>query len=54
MAPEKDRAGTCAVCQGYVKWASTIFALSEPQLLVADLATVHLDLAAAERGFFVP
>jgi len=48
------RAGSCEACQGYVKWVTAMFALSEPQLLVADLATVHLDLAAAERGFFVP
>ena len=51
---DRYRAGTCDACKGYVKWASTILALSEPQLLVADLATLHLDLAAAERGSFVP
>jgi len=51
---DRYRAGTCDACRGYVKWVSTIFALSEPQLLVADLATLHLDLAAVERGFFVP
>jgi FdhE protein len=50
---DRYRAATCEVCHGYVKWVSTLFALTEPQLLVADLATVHLDLAAAERGFYV-
>ena len=51
---DRYRAGTCDLCHGYVKWVSTIFSLSDPQLLVADLATLHLDLAAADRGFFVP
>jgi FdhE protein len=51
---DRYRAGTCDDCRGYVKWVSTLFALTEPQLLVADLATIHLDLAAAERGFYVP
>ncbi len=49
----RHRAGTCDACHGYVKWVSTIFSLTEPQLLVADVATLHLDLAAAERGFYV-
>jgi hypothetical protein len=48
------RAATCAACQGYVKMVATLDALSAPQLLVTDLATLHLDLAAADRGFFVP
>jgi FdhE protein len=47
------RAATCDACGGYVKTLTTLSALSEPALLVADLATLHLDLAAAERGFFV-
>jgi FdhE protein len=51
---DRYRAGACDLCHGYVKWVSTMFALAEPQLLVADLATLHLDLAAAERGYFVP
>jgi FdhE protein len=50
---DRLRAGTCEECRGYVKWTSTMFPLSTPQLLVADLATLHLDLAAAERGYFV-
>jgi FdhE protein len=47
------RAATCDACGGYVKTLTTLAALSEPALLVADLATLHLDLAAAERGYFV-
>jgi FdhE protein len=48
------RAATCEACRGYVKMLSTLGALAPPRLLVADLATVHLDLAAAERGYAVP
>jgi FdhE protein len=44
------RAATCEACHGYVKMLSTLAALDGPQLLVADLATTHLDLAAAKRG----
>jgi FdhE protein len=47
----KFRAATCGVCKGYVKMISTLAALSPPRLLVADLETMHLDLAAADRGF---
>ncbi len=47
----KYRAATCDACRGYVKMISTLSALSPPRLLVADLATMHLDLAAADRGF---
>src|SRR5262249_11280880 len=48
------RAATCDACRGYVKMLSTLAALDGPQLLVAVLATVHLDLAAAERGYGAP
>lgn len=48
------RAATCEECRGYVKLVSTLTALTDPQLLVTDLATLHLDLAAAERGYLVP
>jgi FdhE protein len=46
------RAAVCDACRGYVKTVATLAPLSEPALLVADLATTHLDLAAAERGYF--
>jgi FdhE protein len=45
------RAALCDVCHGYVKMLSTLAALSPLSLLVADVATLHLDLAAAERGY---
>jgi FdhE protein len=47
----KYRAATCGVCKGYVKMISTLDALSPPRLPVADLETMHLDLAAADRGY---
>jgi FdhE protein len=46
----KYRVSTCDACHGYVKMVSSLMALSPLQMLVADVATVHLDLAAAERG----
>src|SRR5699024_8269554 len=45
------RAATCEECRGYVKMISTLGALSGPQLWVADLETIHLDLVMAERGY---
>src|SRR5262249_30321730 len=50
----RQRAATCTECHGYVKQVSTLAALRGPRLLVANVATVHLDLAAAERGFAAP
>jgi FdhE protein len=49
----KYRAVTCDVCRGYGKMLSTFTALSPTQLLAADVATLHLDLVAAERGYAV-
>ncbi len=45
------RAATCDQCHCYVKTLSSLAALSPAELLVADVATLHLDLAAAERGY---
>jgi FdhE protein len=45
------RAAVCDVCRGYVKMLSTLSQLPPLSLLVADTATLHLDLAAAERGY---
>jgi hypothetical protein len=36
---------------GDTKMVSTLFALEPLQLLVMDAATLHLDLAATERGY---
>jgi FdhE protein len=48
------RAATCDACHGYVKMVTALSALNPPRLLVVDLATMHLDLAAAERGYAPP
>jgi FdhE protein len=45
------RAALCEACRGYVKMLSTLARLPPLSLLVADAATLHLDLAAAERGY---
>jgi FdhE protein len=50
----KERAATCDACQGYIKMVSSLQELTGPGLLVKDLSTVPLDLAASQRGFFVP
>jgi FdhE protein len=47
----KCRAATCEECRQYVKMVSTLTPLSPLQLLVTDVATVPLDLLAADRGF---
>jgi FdhE protein len=47
-------AATCGACRGYVKMVSTARPLSGPQLLVMDLATMYLDVAAAEQGYSAP
>lgn len=48
------RASTCEACRGYVKMVTSLARLSAPALLVANVATLHLDLAAADRGFMSP
>jgi FdhE protein len=45
------RAATCDDCRHHLKMQSTLTALTPPHLLVADLATLHLDLIAADRGY---
>jgi FdhE protein len=45
-----SRVAICEACRGYVKMVSSLSALTPLRLLVADVATLHLDLAAAERG----
>ena len=45
------RVATCDACRSGVKMLSTLSALPPLMLLVADAATLHLDLAAADRGY---
>jgi FdhE protein len=47
------RAATCDACRTAVKTLNTLSALPPVMLLVADAATLHLDLAAADRGYGV-
>jgi formate dehydrogenase accessory protein FdhE len=49
-----QRAVTCERCHCYYKAIATLAPLSAPQLLVADLATLHLDLIALERAYAPP
>ncbi|MFL5241923.1 MAG: formate dehydrogenase accessory protein FdhE [Gemmataceae bacterium] len=48
------KAAVCNQCHGYVKMMSTLTALPPLPLLVADVATLHLDLIASERGYSCP
>jgi FdhE protein len=50
----RHRAATCDACRGYVKMIATLAPLSGPALLVANVATLHLDLVAADRGYASP
>ncbi len=47
-------AATCDACKCYLKMVSTLTPLTGPQLLVADLASMYLDVAAPERGYSAP
>jgi len=47
------RVSTCDECRRYVKTIATLSELTGPSLLAADAMTLHLDLAAAERGYVV-
>lgn len=48
---EQRRAATCDNCHGYVKMLATLAPLTPAALLVEDLATLHLDMIALERGY---
>lgn len=45
---------TCKTCQGYVKAVATVHPTPAWGVLLDDLATVHLDCAALERGYRRP
>jgi FdhE protein len=51
---DRRRVATCEACRGYVKMLAALGPLSPVQVLVADVVTLYLDLAAAERGYVVP
>jgi FdhE protein len=48
---EKHRAAVCDRCHAYVKLVTTLTPLSPIDLLVADVATMLLDVAAVERDY---
>jgi FdhE protein len=48
------RVTTCEECRGYVKAATALLPLNPPQLLLTDVTTLDLDLAAAQRGYAPP
>ncbi len=50
----KHRVATCDACRGYIKMVATLGPLEPVRLLVMDVATLPLDLVAAERGYAVP
>jgi len=51
---DSRRAETCVSCRGYLKSIATLQPPSGFELLVLDLETVELDLAALDRGFARP
>jgi FdhE protein len=51
---QKQRIATCDACQSYLKLRSTLTPLTTPQLLVEEVALVHLDLIAMEKGYLPP
>jgi FdhE protein len=50
----RTRVTTCDECHGYVKATTTLRALSPLQLVLTDVSTLDLDLAAAARGYLAP
>jgi FdhE protein len=48
------RAVTCERCRGYVKVLASLMAIPPLDLVVQDLATLHLDVIALERGYTPP
>jgi FdhE protein len=48
---EQYRIVACEVCHGYIKVVKTFEPIPVDMLPVHDLATLHLDLIAAEHGY---
>jgi FdhE protein len=51
---DHKRAVTCEQCHGYVKVLATLTPIPPIELAVHDLATIHLDMVAIERGYVAP
>ncbi len=58
LVPEGEedlrKVDTCRSCRGYVKTVTTLVPIPPPEVLVQDLATLELDIAALERGYARP
>jgi len=58
LTPESDeqmrRVEVCDTCRGYLKGVTTVRPLAARAILLDDLMTVHLDVAALERGYKRP
>lgn len=52
--PETWSVETCSQCSGYLKSVTTLQAIPPFELLLRDLETVELDVAARDRGFVRP
>jgi FdhE protein len=51
---DHERAVTCEQCHGYLKVLASLAPLTPIDLVVRDLATLHLDMIALERGYAAP
>lgn len=51
---EQKRAATCERCRGYIKMLATLTPIAPLELIVLDLATLHLDIVALEKGYAPP
>jgi FdhE protein len=51
---QKHRVNVCNGCRGFVRTLCTLTPLTVPELLVAELETLHLELLAIERGYVLP
>jgi hypothetical protein len=53
-AGERGRVEACTLCRGYLKAVTMLTASPPEDILLLDLETVHLDVAAIEHGFERP
>lgn len=51
---ESRRASTCDGCRGYLKSVATIAAIPAEEIVLRDLQTLELDLAAIDQGYARP
>ena len=51
---QKQRVAICNACQSYIKLRSTLTPFTPLQLLVEELALLHLDLIAMQKGYLPP